>query len=103
MIGLDLADVCLDGCITKAPCGGQCAGRSPVDRGERGLKRSQLIDGDGVPLAAVSAPANIRDHALLPPRWMSSRTGSHCPSAQRSTWTLATTTSPAAPSSLNGG
>jgi hypothetical protein len=31
MIGLDLADLCVDGCITKAPCGGECAGRSPVD------------------------------------------------------------------------
>ena len=25
MIGLDLADVAVDGCTTKAPCGGQCA------------------------------------------------------------------------------
>src|SRR3954470_6139825 len=32
-IGLDLADVAVDCCITKAPCGGQKAGRSPVDRG----------------------------------------------------------------------
>ena len=28
MIGLDLADVAVDGCLTKAPCGGECAGRS---------------------------------------------------------------------------
>ena len=27
MIGLELADVSVDGCITKAPCGGQKAGR----------------------------------------------------------------------------
>lgn len=33
MIGLDLADLAVDGCITKAPCGGELAGRSPVDRG----------------------------------------------------------------------
>src|SRR2546423_9306471 len=26
MIGLELADVAVDGCITKAPCGGECAG-----------------------------------------------------------------------------
>src|SRR5947209_9882896 len=66
MIGLDLADVCVDGCTTKAPCGGECAGRSPVDRGKGGLKRSQLTEGGGVPLATVSAPANTRDDALLP-------------------------------------
>ena len=66
LIGLDLADVSVDGCITKAPCGGECAGRSPVDRAKQGLKRSQLTDGSGVPIAALPAPANTRDHALLP-------------------------------------
>jgi hypothetical protein len=65
MIGLNLADVAVDGCTTKAPCGGQCAGRSPVDRGKGGMKRSQLSDGAGVPMATVSAPANTRDDALL--------------------------------------
>jgi transposase len=65
MIGLDLADLAVDGCITKAPCGGESAGRSPVDRGKGGLKRSQLTEGAGIPLAAVSAPANTVDHALL--------------------------------------
>jgi transposase len=66
MIGLDLADVAVDGCLTKAPCGGECAGRSPVDRGKGGMKRSQLSDGAGVPMATVSAPAHTVDHALLP-------------------------------------
>jgi transposase len=66
LIGLDLADVAIDGCITKAPCGGECAGRSPVDRAKAGLKRSQLTDGAGVPLAALPAPANTRDNVLLP-------------------------------------
>jgi transposase len=64
-VGLDLADLAVDGCTTKAPCGGECAGRSPVDRGKGGLKRSQLTDGAGVPIATVSAPANTVDHALL--------------------------------------
>jgi transposase len=64
--GRDLADLAVDGCTTKAACGGQCAGRSPVDRGTGGLKRSQLAEGAGVPLATVSAPANTRDDALLP-------------------------------------
>jgi transposase len=67
LIGLDLADLCVDGCITKAPCGGECAGRSPVDRGKQGLKRSTLTEGGGIPLAAVPAAANIRDDALLGP------------------------------------
>jgi hypothetical protein len=40
MIGLNLGDLAVDGCITKTPCSGEVAGRSPVDRGKRGLKRS---------------------------------------------------------------
>jgi len=40
LIGLELPDVAVDCCITKAPCGGEKAGRSPVDRGKRGTKRS---------------------------------------------------------------
>lgn len=66
MIGLELADLAVDGCITKAPCGGECAGRSPVDRGKQGLKRSTLTDAKGIPLGAVLAPANRHDSVLLP-------------------------------------
>src|SRR3954469_13439706 len=66
LIGLELADVSVDGCLPKAPGGGECAGRSPVDRAKLGLQRSQLADGTGVPITALPAPANIRDHLLLP-------------------------------------
>ena len=31
-IGLEVADIAVHGCITKAPCGGKKAGKSPVDR-----------------------------------------------------------------------
>lgn len=65
IIGLDLDDVVVDGCITKAPCGGEKAGRSPVDRGKLGLKRSTLTDGTGIPLHVVSAGANQNDSLLL--------------------------------------
>ena len=44
-IGLELSDVAVDCCITKAPCGGEKAGKSPVDRGKQGLKRSMIVDG----------------------------------------------------------
>jgi transposase len=66
MIGLELADLAVDGCITKAPCGGECAGRSPVDRGKQGIKRSTLIDANGIPIGAVLAPASRHDSVLLP-------------------------------------
>ncbi len=65
MIGLELADVAVDGCITKAPGGGECAGRSPVDRGKQGLKRSVLVDAQGIPLSLVAAGANCHDSPLL--------------------------------------
>ena len=58
LIGLELADLEVDGCLTKAPCGGEKAGRSPVDRGKGGIKRSTVVDAKGVPLGTVVAPAN---------------------------------------------
>jgi len=66
-IGLDLSDVAVDCCITKAPCGGERAGKSPVDRGKRGLKRSMMVDAAGIPLGVVSAGANRHDSPLLAP------------------------------------
>src|ERR687890_1952683 len=66
-IGLELSEVAVDCCITKAPCGGEKAGRSPVDRGKRGVKRSMAVDARGIPLGAVSAPANRHDSPLLVP------------------------------------
>ncbi|MDQ3226567.1 MAG: IS5 family transposase [Chloroflexota bacterium] len=67
MIGLALDDVAVDCCITKAPCGGEVAGRSPVDRGKQGLKRSVAVDAAGIPLATIAAPANRHDSPLLEP------------------------------------
>lgn len=67
MIGLAVDDVVVDGCIAKAPCGGELAGRSPVDRGKLGLKRSVAVDATGIPLATVAAPANRPDSPLLEP------------------------------------
>jgi transposase len=67
LIGLDLGDVAADGCITKAPCGGDKAGRSPVDRGKQGMKRSTAVDGAGVPLHLVAAGAHRHDAPLLEP------------------------------------
>jgi len=67
MIGLDLATLAVDGCITEAPCGGELAGRSPVDRGNQGRKRSTLVEGAGIPLGTVIAPAARHDSPLLEP------------------------------------
>ena len=67
MIGLQLAEVAVDGCIAKAPCGGEKAGKSPVDRSKQDIKRSTAVDGRGIPIGGVSAPANRHDSPLLVP------------------------------------
>jgi transposase len=67
VVGLDLENLTVDGCIVKAPCGGEAAGKSPVDRGKQGTKRSLLTDGTGIPLGCVVAPANRNDSPLLRP------------------------------------
>lgn len=67
IVGLALTDVAVDGCITKAPGGGECAGPSPVDRRKQGLKRSLLVEGYGIPLGRVLAGANRHDSPLLAP------------------------------------
>jgi transposase len=64
-LGLDLADLAVDCCVTKAPCGGEMAGRSPVDRSKGGIKRSMVVDACGIPLGIVIAPANRHDSLLL--------------------------------------
>lgn len=64
-VGLELGEVAVDCCIAKAPCGGEKAGPSPVDRGKRGIKRSVAVDARGIPLAVVTAPANRHDSPLL--------------------------------------
>jgi hypothetical protein len=67
LIGLELSEVAVDCCVTKAPRRGEKVGRSPVDRGKRGIKRSMAVDARGIPLGAVMAPANRHDSPLLVP------------------------------------
>ena len=66
-IGLELADVSVDGCTTKSPRGGEKSGRSPVDRAKQGIERSTAVDGRGIPIGVVVAGANRHDSPLLAP------------------------------------
>src|SRR5918997_349133 len=65
IVALEPAEVAADCCITKAPCGGEKAGRSPVDRGKGGTKRSTAVDVHGISLGTITAPANRHDSPLL--------------------------------------
>ncbi|MGW5434445.1 IS5 family transposase [Streptomyces sp. NPDC004059] len=67
IVGLVLDQIAVDGSVTKAPGGGEVAGRSPADRGKQGLKRSGMTDGYGIPLGRVLAGANRHDSPLLAP------------------------------------
>ena len=96
LIGLELEDVAVDGCITKAPCGGEKAGKSPVDRGKQGIKRSTAVDGRGIPIGSLSAPANRHDSPLCwSPPWSTHRSRwEGCPRRRTSTSTVPTTRPP---------
>jgi len=67
IVGLLLDHLAVDGCITKAPGGGEVAGPSPVDRRKQGMKRSVLVEGYGIPLGRVLAGAQRHDSPLLNP------------------------------------
>lgn len=55
----------VDGCMTKAPLGGEAVGPNPTDRAKSGTKRSLLTDGAGIPLAISVDGANRHDIKLL--------------------------------------
>jgi hypothetical protein len=87
LFGLELEHLAVDSRATKAPCGGQVAGPSPVDRRKQGLKRSVAVEAGGIPLAALAAPANYRDDGPLAATLDTLIVVGPCPSGQWGTWT----------------
>ena len=67
IMGLRLDDVCIDGSIHKAPCGGEGTGKSPVDRRKLGWKWSIAVDGAGIPIGWAADGANRNDIMLFDP------------------------------------
>jgi transposase len=65
IVGLDLAEVAVDGSTHKAPMGGEGTGKSPVDRAKLGWRWSLATDAAGIPLGWTGDGANINDHLLL--------------------------------------
>lgn len=64
-VGIDWQWQSADGCMTKAPLGGQQTGPIPTDRAKKGTKRSLLTDARGAPLGIVASGANAHDKTLL--------------------------------------
>jgi transposase len=63
--GIDWSWLSMDGCMTKAPLGGEKTGKNPTDRGKRGVKRSLLVDGAGVPVGLDVEGANRNDMKMV--------------------------------------
>jgi len=102
-VGLVLRELAVDGCITKAPGGGECAGRSPVDRGKLGMKRSSMVEATASRWAACWPRRTGTTPRCWPPRWTSPATSVRCPATSRSTSTPATTRRKPATSSPDAG
>ena len=72
----------------KAPCGGQVAGPSPVDRRKQGLKLSVAVEAGGIPLAVVPAQPISAMMGCWRRLWMPRRPSpplqsARCPAAHR--------------------
>lgn len=91
IVGLVLDQIAVDGSITKAPGGGQAAGRSPVDRGKQGLKRSGMVDGYGIPLGRVWPARTATTPRCWHPLWTVWVISARCPMRSPCIWTPATT------------
>jgi transposase len=63
--GIDWNWLSMDGAMTKAPLGGEKTGPNPTDRAKRGVKRSLLTEGHGVPLGVEVDGANRNDMKLV--------------------------------------
>ena len=64
VIGLDMEWCSLDGSLHKAPLGGEKTGANPTDRGRGGVKRSLLVEAQGMPIGVELAGANRHDLKL---------------------------------------
>lgn len=60
-VGLEMTWQSLDGCMTKAPLGGEHTGANPTDRAKRGTKRHLLTEGHGLPVGLSVTGANRHD------------------------------------------
>ncbi len=65
LMGIEWAWLSMDGAMTKAPLGGGKTGPNPTDRSKKGVKRSLLTEGHGVPIGLAADGANRHDMKLL--------------------------------------
>jgi transposase len=63
--GIDWSWLSMDGCMTKAPLGGEKTGKNPTDRGKKGVKRSLLVEANGIPVGVAVEGANRNDMKMV--------------------------------------
>lgn len=80
--GLDFEWQSLDGCITKAPLGGEETGSNPTDRGKSGTKRHLLTEATGLPTSVVVTGANRHDKTQVEAVFESMPVLAPCPTPQ---------------------
>jgi len=97
-LGLELTDLAVDCCITKAPCGGEMAGRSPVIRAKEASSARWSWTLVASPSASsspqltaitrrswttLSTPSNLWENCLIGPAYISTTptTRHHLPEA----------------------
>lgn len=66
---LDFEWQSLDGCMTKAPLGGDAVGPNPTDRAKGGTKRHVLTETQGLPIGLVVTGANRHDKTQVKNVW----------------------------------
>jgi transposase len=64
---LDWSKASVDSSSVRARGGGEKTGKNPTDRAKPGSKRHGLVDGGGIPLAAIVTAANVADVTELVP------------------------------------
>lgn len=64
---LDFSRAAVDSSHLRAMKGGPATGRSPVDRGKSGSKHHLIVEGHGIPLAAITTGGNRNDVTQLLP------------------------------------
>ncbi|MER6573602.1 IS5 family transposase, partial [Streptomyces sp. NPDC001093] len=64
---LDFSRAAVDSSHLRAMKGGLATGRSPVDRGKTGSKHHLIVEGHGIPLAAITTGGNRNDVTQLIP------------------------------------
>jgi transposase len=64
---IDWSRAAVDSTFARAFGGVEGSGKNPTDRGRPGVKQHVLVDGNGLPLAGLSTPANVPEiNVLLP-------------------------------------